>query len=131
MREFITAHKKDIVVIAAILLIIAITLTVTLTTRKRGQTVRVTVDGVTVGTYSLNENGTYEFKRTTEDGKQTVTNTLVIEDGVAYLSYANCPDRTCVRTGKIKYVGQSITCLPNRLVVSIEGDDGGGVDLVS
>ena len=58
------------------------------------------------------------------------TNILVIENGEAYLSYANCPDHTCVRTGKIKYTGQSIVCLPNRLSVIVRSADR-EIDLIS
>ena len=58
------------------------------------------------------------------------TNILVIEDGYAWMSEANCPDHICVRQGKIHYTGQVITCLPNRLTVTIEGGEDGGVDLI-
>ena len=46
------------------------------------------------------------------------------------MSEANCPDHICVRQGKIHYTGQVITCLPNRLTVTIEGGEDGGVDLI-
>ena len=59
------------------------------------------------------------------------TNILVIEDGAAYIREADCPDKTCVRKGKLRYVGQSSVCLPNRLSVTGIGDGAGGVDLVS
>ena len=52
------------------------------------------------------------------------TNTLVIEDRAAWMEDALCPDHICVDMGKIRYSGQSIVCLPNRVVVSIEGVSG-------
>ena len=131
MAEALKKHKKDIIIIAAILLVSVIALTLTLALRRGGDSVRVTIDGAVVGEYPLAINATYEFKRTNENGVEVVTNTLVIEDGVAYLSYADCPDKTCVKTGKIKYIGQSIVCLPNKLAVSVIGEGDGGVDLVS
>ena len=91
--------------------------------REQGAYVEVTHDGKLVGTYSLSE------ERTVTLGGGT--NILVIEDGTAYLSYANCPDHTCVRTGKIKYNGQSIVCLPNRITVTVVSEGSGGVDFVS
>lgn len=123
MREQIKKHRLDIIIIAAILLVATVALTLTLALRERGDAVRVTVGGVTVGEYPLSVDATY----TLNGG----TNILVIEGGVAYLSYADCPDKTCVNTGKIKYVGQSIICLPNKITVAVIGDDDGGVDLIS
>ena len=56
------------------------------------------------------------------------SNILVVKNGEAYLSYADCPDQVCVRTGRIRYAGQSIVCLPNRLVIKIVAK--GGSDMI-
>lgn len=48
-------------------------------------------------------------------------NLLVIEGGSAHLEDSNCPDRLCVRQGTISRSGESIICLPHKLVISIEG----------
>ena len=116
-------YRLDIIVIAAILLAsIALLLIMTLT-REEGAVVVVEIDGQTVATYSLYQNGEYALNGG--------TNVLVIENGQAYLNYSNCPDHTCEKTGKIQYVGQTIVCLPNRLTVTIKGEASGGVDFVS
>lgn len=49
------------------------------------------------------------------------TNVICIESGGVYMKSASCPDRLCVKRGKIKRAGQSIVCLPNRITVEIEG----------
>ena len=50
----------------------------------------------------------------------------------AYMSYSSCPDHLCENTGRIKYVGETIVCLPNKVTVMVIGeDDGSGVDFVS
>ena len=54
----------------------------------------------------------------------------MIEDGWAWLREANCPDKLCVRQGRVRYSGQVITCLPNRLTVTVEGGATNGVDVV-
>lgn len=115
--------KADIIVISVILLGALLFLLFSLLGKKPGTLVVVEVSGIAVGEYSLSEDGIYILNGG--------TNTLVIENGEAYLSDANCPDHVCVKTGKIKYVGQTIICLPNRLSVTIKGDGEGGVDLVS
>lgn len=51
----------------------------------------------------------------------TVTNTVVVEDGFAYVINASCPDKLCQKHKKINKTGESIVCLPNKVVVSIEG----------
>ena len=114
--------KRDIILIASILVIaIALFLIVELT-KEEGAGVTVKVDGVKVAEYSLTANGTYPLNGG--------TNILVIEDGRAYLSDANCPDKLCVHQGKISRTGETITCLPNKLTVTVFGAEE-SVDLIS
>ena len=57
------------------------------------------------------------------DINQTVntgTNTVVIKDGVVYMSEANCKNQVCVNSGKISKKGESIICLPNKVIVEIK-----------
>ena len=118
-----TKYRLDIIVSASILVISLLILLVVSLAKKEGSVAVVEVNGVTVGEYSLWENAEYSLNGG--------TNVLVIENGVAYLNYSNCPDHTCEKTGKIRYVGQSIVCLPNKVAITIKGDTSGGVDLVS
>ena len=48
------------------------------------------------------------------------------------VAWADCPTQDCVRTGLISRGGQSIICLPARIVIRLEGGvpDNGGVDAV-
>ena len=43
------------------------------------------------------------------------------EGGEVWLSEADCPNLLCVKTGKIRYAGQSIVCLPHKVAVRIVG----------
>ena len=114
--------KRDIILIASILAIaIALFLIVELT-KEEGAGVTVKVDGVKVAEYSLSANGAYPLNGG--------TNILVIENGKAYLTDANCPDKLCVHQGKISMTGETITCLPNKLTVSVFGAEQ-SVDLIS
>lgn len=49
------------------------------------------------------------------------TNTIVIERGQVFMKAAECPDQICVRHKPISKDGESIVCLPNRVVVEIKG----------
>ena len=123
IKESIKKYRTDIIVIAIILLISLSILAIVSFTRRAGAFAVVEIDGTIVAEYSLAIPGVYSLNGG--------TNVLVIEGGVAYLNYSDCPDHTFEATGRIRYVGQSIICLPNRLSITIKGDAEGGVDLVS
>ena len=84
---------------------------------KNGTFVQVSVSGKIVETYSLDKDATYII-----DGKDKGKNILVIRDGKAFISEANCPDKLCVKQGGVSKVGQSLICLPNRVVVEVVHD---------
>jgi hypothetical protein len=115
--------RIDVIVISAILLISLLSLLLTFLLRKPGAVAVVEINGVTVAEYSLSKDGAFILNGG--------TNTLVIEGGEAYLKNSHCPDRTCELTGRVRYVGQTIVCLPNRLSVTVTGDTQNGVDFVS
>jgi len=118
----LSRFRYDILLISLLLVLsLTILLAVSLT-RKEGARVEVLLDGELLAEYSLFEEGEYELNGG--------TNVLVINGGEAYLTYADCPDRTCINTGKIRFVGESIICLPNKLAITVKGE-GDGVDLVS
>ena len=78
--------------------------------------VSVSVDGTEIMTLDLYRNDDIVI----ESGNGQ-TNHLIIEDGKAFLTEASCPDKLCVRQGAISETGQSIVCLPNRVIVTIVG----------
>lgn len=71
------------------------------------------IDGKLVESYKMGE--TVEHVIETDYGK----NTLIIQDGVAYLVDCNCPDALCEKMGKISRPGEMIVCLPHHLEVKI------------
>ena len=119
---FIKKHKADLILIISLLIIAVLGVVLLTCTKKTGAQVDVEIDGKYVTSYSLANDGEWVLNGG--------TNILVIKNGCAYLRYSDCPDHTCVRTGKIKYTGQSIICLPNKLAIIVRGTDS-GVDLVS
>ncbi len=115
--------KKDLILISVILLAISVSFLVSHLYKKDGDYLIVRVDGKQVARYELSEEGQYELNGG--------TNTLRIEGGNAYLIYADCPDHLCVNQGKIDQNGETITCLPNRLTVTVYSEDDSGVEIVS
>jgi len=55
-------------------------------------------------------------------------NTVLVEPGAISVKRADCPDKLCVRQGKIS--GGVIACLPNKLLISVEEDKSGEIDAV-
>lgn len=47
-------------------------------------------------------------------------NTVVVRDGVCLVTAADCRDEICISRGAISKVGESIVCLPHKLIVEIE-----------
>ena len=84
----------------------------------------VTVEGNEIARYDLGE------ERTVTLGDEDY-NVLHIGGGFAAVTEANCGDHTCVRTGQISRAGETIICLPHKLVVEIVGGDAPGFDAVT
>ena len=99
-------NRNDFVLILVLLAVILIGfLVVRLQRQKDAFTVDVSVDGTTVATYRLDEGG---------------QNHLVIQDGCARIEEADCPDKLCVKQGTVSKSGESLVCLPNRVVVAVK-----------
>ena len=60
-------------------------------------------------------------------------NVVEISGGTVSVTEASCKNQVCVKHREISRTGESIVCLPNRLVVRIEGgsEEGGGYDSVT
>lgn len=87
-----------------------------LTPKDEGDMVRVSVGGVLWGEYPLSED-----VRVKIDG---VGNSFVIEKGRVKMETADCPDRICIKKGWISRSHETITCLPNKVVIEvIKSDD--------
>ena len=111
-------NKNDLILIVGLLIIGAVFAVSFFATRKTGNIVTVAVDGEIVATYSLDEDLTDVIELS--DGE---SNTITITDGKVAVTDATCPDKLCVHMGTISKKGQTIVCLPHKLVVSIENHD--------
>ena len=123
-----TAEKKkytrDLILVGAILLLALLLFFLVRNGQDRatgtGAVAVVTVDGAEVGRYPLNKSGTFPLNNG--------SNILVVENGEAWVSEANCPDKVRMGMGKISRNGEFIACLPNRLIVVVEGGEPALVD---
>lgn len=105
--------KNDLLLIAAILLISLLLLLIFVLRSKNGDYVTVSVDGQVTHTLPLNSDTEITL------GTEQSYNILVIKNGYAYISEANCPDKICVQHRKISKTGETIVCLPHKSVIEI------------
>ena len=119
-------HLRDIILISSVLVFGISALLIITLTQKDGDRVIIRVDGKQGAEYSLSVDGIYYI-----DGYDGGTNVLVIEGGKAYMKEASCPKNrgkvACVNQGKKSKVGESITCIPNGVIVEIVGEEDDGL----
>lgn len=107
-------HRNDMVLIIAVLfLAAAIFVVYNFLYGQAGNQVVVTVDGKEYATLFLDEEKELEIK--TKNG----VNKLQIKDGYADMVDADCADRLCVNQKKISKKGETIICLPHKIVVEV------------
>ena len=94
---------------------------------REGSRVVIRVDKEVFGVYDLTVDKTVPV---TGEG---FSNILVIRDGKADMTEADCPDRICVKHRPVSRVGETIVCLPHKVVVEVigEGDSPDGFDSIS
>ena len=108
--------RNDLIFIGSLLLGLILIGLAFFLLRGEGDTVLVTVDGESFGVYSLSKDTVVDI-RTGEDGEHL--NRLVIRDGKAFVELATCPDGSCADRKPISRQGESIVCLPHKVVISV------------
>lgn len=110
--------KADLILLGCVLAVGMILGIVLFFTRSAGAQVQIRVDGKVIKTFPLSVDHAY-----TIEGADGGINKLIISDGTACISEADCPDGLCVNMGKIHYNGESIICLPHKTVVEVIGGE--------
>ena len=116
-------YIRDLVLVGVLLIaaVLALFLLRNRQEKETGSNAVVTVrtaDGEAI--YPLNKDGVFSLNGG--------TNTLVIENGEAWVSEADCPDKICMGMGKISKNGEFIACLPNQVIIVVEGGEESPVD---
>ena len=110
--------KNDIILAVIIIAVAATGLLLVNAFRTEGSFAVIKIDGKETERYPLSVN-TEVVIETGDDGR----NTLVIEDSKAFMKDANCPDKICEGHSKISYKGETIVCLPHKVVIEIVADE--------
>ena len=110
--------KNDILLILALLVLAGAAYGILRLTREPGNEAAVTVDGQLVLTVPLTREATV-----TVGENRGFRNVVEVSGGRIRVTDADCPDRLCVRQGWIRFGGESIVCLPHKLVVTVRGSE--------
>ncbi len=101
--------KGDILVIASVLVLALASGLFFILGGSSGQRVIISQNNEELYSLSLNENKTVELSG----------NTVEIKNGRVEIKNATCKDRLCVKHKAIENKGESIICLPNKVIVEI------------
>lgn len=105
---------KVLAVLAAIVFVLGIVGTWVVLRPSQQRLVEIVQDGTVLYTIDLETADDQEIVITSADGK---TNTVTIENGEIFISHAECPDQTCVKSGVLYSESLPIVCLPNKLII--------------
>ena len=108
--------KKDLILICSVLVLAAafwlIPRAVGIFGTSKAQKLRITVSGKEYGVYSLDEDQVIKIGD---------TNVCEIKDKKVTMISAECPDQLCIHQGPICLQGETIVCLPNKVVLEVTG----------
>lgn len=115
--------KRDLILIIIVLLAAgAVWFFSSFFTSETGGKLKISVNNQVFGIYDLDEN---------QEIMVSDTNICRIENGRAIMEYADCPDQVCVHASAISKNGQTIICMPNRVVLEvINGTDQNEIDTI-
>lgn len=116
--------KADIILIAVLVLIGAVIFLFLMFTSQEGSCAEIRIDGKVTALYPLDHDLTETIH--TENGD----NIIEIKDGGICMKDADCPDKLCVHMGTISKMGQSVICLPHKLVIEVTDGQAQDVDVI-
>ena len=141
-------RKADIALVVVCVLAAVLTGVFLILYRREGDVVRVSCDGEQLAVFAFPAAGIQDrqyYLVWVEDGQMTVSNCgnapvipdggafnlFSVADGVVRMEAADCRDQICVRHRAVSAVGESIICLPHRLVIQIESNEESELDAVT
>lgn len=119
--------RGDVVILILALLLCAAPLLMLLSTPSVPTRAVVRQNGAVLCTLPLKADAEKEILSPDGSG----FNLVRVQSGTVCIADADCPDRTCVRTGAISRAGETLVCLPHRLTITLEGAAGSALDAVT
>ncbi len=114
--ERLTPFDRKLLVVVAVLVALSFLLPLR---QNAGARVVVSSDDRIVFVASLDKDQRVEL-----DGPLGIT-ILQIENGAARIISSPCSQKICIGMGEARYSGDLLACVPNQLVITIEGNSDG------
>lgn len=126
MKNFIRNYKKDIIFMLGFLIAaVAAYFIIRIYYGEGGEQVGVYIDGKLFASYDIMDDHRYHIPIGDE------YNELLIEGGEVCVSSSSCKNQVCVNHTAISRNGESIICLPHKLVIRIESKKEPGLDEIA
>ncbi|MBS7577188.1 MULTISPECIES: NusG domain II-containing protein [unclassified Enterococcus] len=77
------------------------------------------VDGKLIKKFDLSQNEASNYRYVADDGDY---NLIEVKNQQIRIKEANCGDQICIKRGWIKKSGETIVCLPHKLVIEIKNN---------
>ena len=117
MEKF-KVKKADIIIIAVALVAAAVAFLCINLFASGGQTAVVEQNGAVIAELPLSEDAVFEVKN-----GDKITNVVEVKNGEVSVTQADCPDKICVNHRAVSKSGESIICLPNKVIVTVQGGE--------
>jgi len=125
MKKLIEKMNKNDIILVAIIVGVALLafLLHSILGGKGANAVTIKVNGEIQGVYSLSEDQ--------EISINNGSNILVIKNGKADMTEADCPDKLCVNQKAVSKNNENIICLPNKVIVEVDSSENSEFDAVT
>lgn len=115
-RKFL--KKSDVALIILLLIICAASLLPKYLSKSDSLTAVVLKDGQEIERIDLSQ-VTEEYEMDLDCTPKAI---ITIGPNYVFYSYAECPDKLCVNTGKLTHAGDTAACIPSKTLVVLEGN---------
>lgn len=110
--------KSDIALIIVLLIVCIATLLPKYLSKSDNLTAVVLRDGSEIERIDLSQ-VTEEYEIDLECEPKAI---ITVGPNYIFYSYAECPDKLCVNTGKLTHAGDTAACIPSKTLVVLEGE---------
>lgn len=127
-KDLLQKLRNDIIVIAVVVIAAfsAFLIPDIISRNREGGMAVIIQDNEEICRYTLSEDRTVTIQ-----GKNQGYNLILMSEGTVNVTDADCPDKLCVRQKSISKNGESIICLPHRLIILIESSEESDLDAVT
>lgn len=127
--NYLNIKKGDIVIFITIGFVILLSTILFYTPKKEAKVLKIYQNSTEYASFSLSPKYARTFYVPTSNEPNAGYNRIRIENGEVSITESTCPNKDCIKMGKISQAGDMLICLPHKLILRLEGGD--TVDAIS